>query len=232
MTTPILQLVAARSEADNLPRSPLDLSLAAGDFALIETPGQRRGTALADLCIGLAPLVSGQVRFRGRDWATLPAQHADALRGHVGRLFHTPLRPDTPNVAERVMLRRLHHTRLPREAVLAEASALAMRFGLPGLPAGPARLLTEPDLLRAACVRAFLGAPDLVLLELSPAAQGDDLVQALLAVGAEARGRGACVVWLVGTPHRLRDRSIRPSHRLRLADVGLIALNRAQVDAT
>ena len=231
MTTPLLELQAARGEAEHLPIAPLTLSLGAGDFAIIETLGPRRGAAFADLCAGLAPLQSGAVRFRNRDWATLPAQHADALRGRIGRLFHAPLQADTPDVAERVMLRCLHHTRIPRDQVLAEASSLARRFGLPGLPSGPARLLTEPDLLRAACVRAFLGMPDLVLLELQSAAQDVALLQSLLAIGAEARGRGACVVWLARAGQRLRERSIRPTHRLRLSDAGLTAAARPVFEA-
>jgi phospholipid/cholesterol/gamma-HCH transport system ATP-binding protein len=96
-----------------------------------------------------------------------------------------------------------------------------LRFGLPGLPAGPARQLTDPDLLRAACVRAFLGQPRLVILELPGPAQQDDLLPALLEVGAEARGRGVTVMWVAGAGPALRDRSIHATHRLRLNDSGL-----------
>ena len=222
----VLELAAARSDADHLPPAPLSLSLDEGDFALIEALGPRRGAAFAGLCCGLAPLAAGEVRFLGRDWARMPPEHADALRGQIGRLFLAPLRDDVPDVAERVILRRLHHTRIPRDAVLAEASALARRFGMPGLPSGPARLLNEFDLLRAAFVRAFLGKPRLVILELAPAAQTDEFLQALLAVGAEARGEGACVMWIVVAGHALRGRSIRPTHRLRLNDRGLTAPGR------
>lgn len=222
----MLELEAARSEAEHLPRAALSLSLAPGDFAVIETLGPRRGAAFAGLCSGLAPLVAGRVRFLGRDWAAMPAEHADALRGQIGRLFHAPLRDDTPDVAERVILKRLHHTLLPREAVLDEAARLARRFGLPGLPIGPARAMNEFDLLRAAFVRAFLGQPRLLILELSPLAQDAAMIETLLSVGAEARGEGACVVWLAVGGQQLRGRSIRPTHRLRLGDAGLTAVSR------
>jgi phospholipid/cholesterol/gamma-HCH transport system ATP-binding protein len=92
---------------------------------------------------------------------------------------------------------------------------------LPGLPAGPARYLTEADLLRAGCVRAFLCQPRLVILELPGAAQQDDLLRTLLEVGAEARGQGVTVMWLIGPGPAMRDRSVRPTHRLRLSDAGL-----------
>ena len=207
-----------------MPLSALDLTLAAGDFALIEVLGSRRGAAFADLCCGLAPLASGAVRFLGRDWQTTPPAHADALRAHIGRLFHVPLRQDTPDVANRVLLARLHHTRVPEATVRAQATSLAVRFGLPGLPAGPARALTDPDLLRAACVRAFIGEPRLVILELPVTAQQDELLAALQEVGAEARGRGVAVMWLAGIGPALRDRSIHATHRLRLTDRGLAAV--------
>lgn len=219
---PVLAIDAARGVGEHQPYAPIDLALAEGDFALIEVPGPRRGAGFADLSAGLVSLTSGHVRFLGRDWREVPDGHADALRGHIGRLFYQPLRPETPDVAARVLLARLHHSRIPEAALRDEAAGLALRFGLPGLPAGPARLLSPPDLLRAACVRAFLGRPRLVILELPLAAQHDDLLSALLDVGTEARGRGAAVVWLAQTGPALRNRAARPTHRLRLTDAALL----------
>nr|WP_294520966.1 ABC transporter ATP-binding protein [uncultured Rhodopila sp.] len=228
MAVPVLALDDARGISDTLPRAAMRLELCEGDFAVIEVPGPRRGAVFADLCSGLAPLASGQVRFLGRDWSTAPREHADALRGHIGRLFHQPIRADTPDVAARVLLGRLHHTRIPEAALRMQAVGLAQRFGLPGLPAGPARLVSEPDLLRAACVRAFLGSPRLLILELPMAAQGEDLRSALLGAGAAARGQGAAVMWLAAPGPALRDPVVRPTHRLRLGDAGLSPIRRME----
>jgi phospholipid/cholesterol/gamma-HCH transport system ATP-binding protein len=219
---PILVLEAAKGGSERLPLGALNLTLSTGDFALIEIGGPRRGAAFADLCTGLVPLTSGRLRFLGRDWHSTPQRHANALRGHIGRLFNPPMRADTPDVAKRVLLAQLHHTRTPEVVLRSQATSLAERFGLPGLPAGPAHRLTDSDLLRAACVRAFLGQPRLVILELPMTAQQDDLVPALLAVGAEARGQGVAVMWLAGAGPVLRDRSIRATYRLRLSDAGLL----------
>jgi phospholipid/cholesterol/gamma-HCH transport system ATP-binding protein len=225
-TRRVLELEAARGAGEHLSHAALDLVLSEGDFALIEIPGPRRGAGFADLCSGLSPLGGGDVRFLGRDWRTMPWDQSDALRGNIGRLFYRPLRADTPDVAKRVLLARLHHTRTSEAALRAEAAELALRFGLPGLPAGPARLLPERDLLRAACVRAFLGRPRLVIVELPAAAQGDDLRHALLSVGAEARGRGTTVIWLASAGQAWRDASVGPTHRLRLSDAGLTPVRR------
>ena len=64
-------------------------------------------------------------------------------------------------------------------------------------------------------------APWMLALALPLAAQQDNLLSALLDVGTQARGRGAAVIWLASPSQALRDRSIRPTHRLRLSDAGL-----------
>jgi phospholipid/cholesterol/gamma-HCH transport system ATP-binding protein len=230
-TEPVLALEAARAVGEHLPRGALDLLLAEGDFALIEVPGPRRGAGFADLCCGLTPLASGSVRFVGRSWGSIPWAHEAALRGRIGRLFFRGMRPDIPDVASRVLLGRLYHTRIPEAELRAEAAALALRFGLPGLPSGPARFFSEPDLLRAGCVRAFLGEPKLVILELPMAAQADDLLPAVVSLGTEARGRGAAVIWLAAAGPALRNRSIGATYRLRLDDAGLLPVRRLEPGA-
>ena len=228
MPVPVLLLDGAQGIGENLPRAALRLDLHAGDFAVIEVPGPRRGAAFADMCSGLVRLAGGEVRFLGRDWSKMPDDHADALRGHIGRLFHQPIRADTPDVAARVLLGRMHHTRVPEAGLRAEATRLALRFGLPGLPAGPARQVPEAILLRAACVRAFLGEPRLLILELPVTAQQDDLLPALLAAGAAARGLGAAVLWLAAPGPALRDPGIRAAQQLRLSDAGLSPIRRME----
>jgi phospholipid/cholesterol/gamma-HCH transport system ATP-binding protein len=229
VSTAILTLQAARGDAARLPAGALDLALAAGDFLVVETPGPRRGAAFADLCMGLTSMLSGRVTFLGRDWVDMPPDLANALRGRIGRLFARPLRADTADVAARVLLGRLHHSRLPQAALLAQAADLALQFGLPGLPSGPARMVSGPDLLRAACVRAFLGRPSLVIVELPLATQSDDLLPCLFEAGAAARCDGAGVIWLAESGPALRDRSLRPTQRLRLTDAGLVPARRPTV---
>ena len=227
-TAPILALSGARATSDLLPDAAMELAVTEGDFVLIEIQEPRQGGAFGDLCAGLEPLDAGEVRFLGRDWRATPDRLADALRGRIGRLFQQPLREDTPDVAARVLLARSYHTRVADDVLRAEATALALRFGLPGLPAGPARLLSDTDLLRAACVRAFLGEPLLVVVELPPTSQEDTLLDALLGAGAAARSRGAGVIWLAMPGPALRERSIAPTLRLRLSDAELAPVRSAR----
>ena len=84
---PVLHLAAALPPEDGaLPNVPLDLRLMPGECALIETLDPERGTALAELCSGMAALRRGEARFMGYDWAGLDRERAAALRGRIGRI--------------------------------------------------------------------------------------------------------------------------------------------------
>jgi hypothetical protein len=94
-------LTGAIANGPFLPWGPVDLVLRPGDFALMETPDARRGAAFANLCSGLVPLASGSVRFFDRDWSAVPREYADAMRGHIGRLFHHRMRTDASDISAR-----------------------------------------------------------------------------------------------------------------------------------
>ena len=108
-----------------------------------------------------------------------------------------------------------------------EATRLACAFGLPGLPLDRPADLSPRDLARAACVRAFLGRPRLVLLESPVSGQHTELTAPLLNAIAGARSRGAAAIWLTRSDLVWRDHSIAASQRLRLGEHGLAPARRA-----
>lgn len=207
MSAPVVELDGARAApeavwadaATEAELPPLDLRLAPGDAALVEVPEPRHGRALAALCAGLPKLAEGRARFLGSDWAALGRRAAEALRGRIGHVF-AEAGGWLPylSVEDGILLPRLHHGEASEAALRAEALALAARFGLDGLPAGRPAELPELDLARAACVRALLGRPRLLLLD-RPLRQGlwrEALAAPLLAAVAEARAGGAACLWL------------------------------------
>jgi len=213
---PILQLDRLVPEGFET-LAPLTLSLGPGELMLVETEDARSAGALADCCCGLAAPAAGMVRFEGRHWAALPGQVAEALQGRVGRVLSAGGWLPHLTVAENVLLPLLFHTPVAERLVLEQAAELACRFGLPGLPLGQPGTLPPADQLRAACVRAFLGAPLLLLLELGfeetlPAEMLPPLLDAL---GA-ARARGAGCLWFTGLPRLLRDPAIPAARRILL----------------
>ncbi len=232
---PVLELDGARPAPDEVwadaaaeaELPAIDLRLGPGEGALVEAPDQRWGRALAALCAGLPPLAEGRARFLGQDWAALPRARAEALRGRIGHIFaeNGGWLPHL-SVEEGILLPQLHHSRRPEAVLRDAAAALARRFGLDRLPESHPAELPALDLARAACVRALLGEPMLLLLE-SPLRRGlwtEDLAGPLLTALAEARGRGAGFVWLSARPSAVWDEAgLRGARRFRLSAHGLQA---------
>jgi phospholipid/cholesterol/gamma-HCH transport system ATP-binding protein len=223
----VLELeAAALAEATSLP--PMSLRLAAGELALIEAPEPSLAAAFADLAAGLLPAASGAVRFLGLDWAELTRDSASALRARIGRVFGDGGWIAHLDVATNVILPALHHTSRSEERLRERAAELAMQFGLPGLPLSRPAQLPRADLARAACVRALLGEPRLLLLE-SPLQRGVmlELERPLLDACARLRRGGGAVIWLTQTAAIWNDPAIPAAHRLRLSDHGLARAARA-----
>ncbi|WP_439596432.1 ABC transporter ATP-binding protein [Falsiroseomonas sp.] len=195
--TPLLEVEAARPVPGASPiQGAVTLHLAPGDLALVHAEDPAMARALALICAGLVRLAAGQVRFLAQDWAALPRVPAQALRGRIGLAPGDGGWLPHLTVADGMLLACRHHTDLPDAELRSQAVALCKQFGLPGLPLRHPAELNRVDLARAGCARAFLGAPELILLE-SPLDQetADLLAEPLLAALAPARERGAAALW-------------------------------------
>jgi phospholipid/cholesterol/gamma-HCH transport system ATP-binding protein len=194
---PVLDVHAACPAPDASPiGGPVELRLAPGELAVVRAEDPAMARALALLCTGLVPLRAGRIGFLGQDWAALPRQPAQALRGRIGLAPGDGGWLPHLSVADGMLLARRHHDDTDDAALRDEAEALARLFGLPGLPLEHPAELTRADLARAGCARAFLGSPALVLLE-SPLDRetADMLAGPLLQALQPARARGAAAIW-------------------------------------
>jgi len=228
-SAPVLDLAAARPQvgADEAPALEIDLRLMAGELALVDARHSARPAWLADLSCGLVPLAAGTARFLGRDWSAVPREYADALRGRIGRVFFSGSWIGFMDVSTNILLPQLHHTRDHPRELRDRATALCCAFGLPGLPLVRPGELAASDLARAACVRAFLGDPALVLLESPVQGRFTNLMAPLLNALAAARDRGAAAVWFTRSDLVWRDPSIPATMRLLLGEHGLMPTMRA-----
>ena len=200
----------------------LDLKLAAGEFALIECPSAEWAAHFADICCGLHPLQYGVVHFMGRNWADITDMESNALRGRIGRVFHDAAWVGFLDMETNILLSQRYHTRRELPELRSMALELAHEFGLPGLPVGTPGRLPPTDLARAACIRAFLGEPLLIVLEY-PLPPGDvELPVALINAISHARNHGAAVIWLTPDDAVWRDRSVPVTQRLHLSEEGLV----------
>jgi len=228
----ILELTGVTVEADPAYDSPLwnvSLRLGPGELALVRLERGAVRLPLADAAEGLAEHYDGTATFLGREWRTVPAGEGAALRGRIGRVFDAVGAAGAGwvshlDVDENVMLAQRHHTRRPSAEIEAEAAKLARMFGLPGLPRGRPALARVTDLQRASCVRAFLGAPDLILLERPAQGVYPEIMAPLINAVRSARGRGAAVMWLTDTPAVWGDRGIRPTWRCVMSGSQMLVL--------
>ncbi|TLU74183.1 P-loop NTPase family protein [Lichenicoccus roseus] len=222
-TDPVLELAAARPFFDQsaLPNTRFDLRLMAGECALVVTHDADRATALSDLCSGMLDLRDGAVRFMGYNWSELGHEQTYALRGRIGRLPQRGAWIGMLRTHINILLPLLHHTREPLDSLVDQAVELARQVGLPGLPIGRPEAMPEADLMRAACVRAFLGEPRLLLLEHSISADSDELITPLLNLLTRALDRGAAAICFTRDSRLWRTQAFPLAHHLHLLEDGL-----------
>jgi phospholipid/cholesterol/gamma-HCH transport system ATP-binding protein len=111
--------------------------------------------------------------------------------------------------------------------LIAEATGLARLFGLPGLPAERREATRRQALLRAGCVRGFLGSPDLVLVHDQLLDRTSELAIPMAHAIAATRARGGAVLWLTAAMVAPAAQYIEADHVYRLGDAGLLRMRRA-----
>ena len=194
----------------------LSLSVCSGELVLIRIARLEQTSTFADACGGIIQPTRGGVYFLGRNWSALPPDQANALRGRIGRVFATGNWINHLSLMENILLSQLHHTRRSVRQLRDEAGELAGQFGLPGVPLDLPGDILAADLQRAACVRAFLGRPALILLEEPTAGIYLEIISALMNAVREARERGAAVIWLTRKNLIWNDQTLPVTQRYRL----------------
>ena len=221
--TPILELVGVlpHKRANRLPATLFDLRVGPGECVVIEARDRALASEFADLCCGLGGSHGGRVCFLGRDWAGASNEYVAAMRGRIGRTYGPSGWIEFYGTDVNILASQLHHTRRPVHELREAAAALAQHFGLPGLPLARPGVLPASDLVRADCVRAFLGEPRLVIVDGSEVEQIADLRLALLSALTAVQSRRSAAIWLTGSDEIWRDRTLPTTKRLHLTDRGL-----------
>lgn len=186
----------------------VSFAIRAGELVLVRLGNDQARVPVADAASGIIRPDEGSVRSLGQDWNELPSRRADVARGQIGRVFAGTGWVSDLTVEENITLAQRHHTNRPDADIRSEAAALAKRFTLPGLPQGYASAVRRQDLQRAACVRAFLGQPKLLILEEPTAGVYPQIMTPLMASLREARARGAAALWLTADQNVWNDRGI------------------------
>jgi len=210
-----------RFDAVTLPselcRTPLDFTLHCSELALVRMPNLERAAVFADLVCGVRAPHAGAVRFLRRDWRHTSRRDVDRARGAIGRLFARGGWIDHLRVVDNMLLAPAYHSNRPLRDLLSEINARCQAFGLPGVPLDQAETLAPGDLQRAACARAFVAEPRLIVLE-GPLRQiFPDALAPLMNAIRQAQQRGAGVLWLTTSREVWNAPLIHADQRLRLA---------------
>ncbi len=190
--------------------------LRAGDLLLVLLERENEKLPLADAAEGLITPLHGEVRRSRQNWETMTAEAAANHRGRIGRVFENSGWINDLDVDENIILAQLHHTDRAESEIVSEAEELARLFELPGLPAGRPSAIRRQDLRKAACIRAFLGQPELILLENPSRDVYEDIIAPLVNMVQGARQRGVAVLWMTSEPEVWRNPGIRANLRAKM----------------
>ena len=227
--TPALSASGVRVRARGaLPALTLDFVLCPAELHLIHSRHKERSSDIVDALLGLSDAGTGSVRFLDRAWHQLNMREACELRRAVGRVQDRGNWMEARSVMDNVLMPIRHHTILSEQEMRGLASALARQFGLPGLPLLLPGDCAPGDLERAACVRAFLGRPALVVLEHPMAFEDSALLVPLINAIQQVRRRGGAVLWFTEHASHAAEASLSADRHRELVDTQLIDLKRSR----
>ncbi len=193
---PVLELTGVTFSASP-DRSPLDLSLRPGGFVFL------REFSVSLQLLGIAPVIRGSIRFKGRTWQERSVAESERDLRRVGTVVNPRSHParvwvGNLDVDENVVLASQFDPSRRSCRVEERAAVLARNFGLPeGLPAGRPAEASPAELILSQWVRAFLRDPlDLLVLENPLEGAPSGSTRALAREIERVRGEGAAVLWV------------------------------------
>jgi phospholipid/cholesterol/gamma-HCH transport system ATP-binding protein len=206
----------------------LDLDLPRGNVILLQVDDEADASELVDLCAGLADPHAGRVHFLGVDWTTRTPSERMHRRRRIGAVIQSDAWPAHVSVIDAVLLAGAYHFDRPHAEMIDHATELARLFGLPGLPSGRRETTPRRALIRAACVRGFLGTPDLVVVQDQALEQTPDLAVPMAQAVSAARDRGAAILWIAASLTAPAAQFVEPDQVLRLSEHGLVPVRRTR----
>jgi len=184
----------------------VNLVLKGGELALVTLERGYGHSPLADIAQGLIVPDRGGVYFMGKNWKEMRPGAAAAARHRIGRVFQGGGWISNLNVDENITLSQRHHTNLPSEEIYREAEKLGVFFGLKNLPHSRPAHVGRSLLRRSGWVRAFLGNPELILLEDPLKDAYTEVLHYLMKGIAGSLSRGCAVLWIT-SDFRILDQS-------------------------
>ena len=219
MSDALLEFRSAALPLPDLSRTrPLSFALRPGEVGLVSLPDEVFGLPIADAACGLVSPASGEVHFRGSDWARMGASEESRQRGAIGRVFEGRAWMSNLDLDENIVLASVHQGR-SRVECLREAAELAAKLGLAAIPAKRPSWITPRESLLAQWTRALLGGKPLLVLELPTRAIDAREAARCAAVLAERLKAGAAALVVESSDHLAWLRNLPVSFTLTAQDV-------------
>jgi len=174
----------------------ISFRLEEGQLMLIRVDEGSDHLPLADAAQGLIAPSSGAVRFMGEEWWKMGARREAKMRGKTRRIFETESWISNLDVMENLLLSEFHHTHRHTDDLVAEAQSLARAFGLTEIPNGRPAQQHVATLRRLDWVRAFMGHPELILLDRAALGISRRDIALMIPAVRTALHRGAAVIWI------------------------------------
>jgi phospholipid/cholesterol/gamma-HCH transport system ATP-binding protein len=206
----------------------LDLELPRRSVTFIQVDDESDASALVDLCLGMTDPSAGHVRFLGVDWASRTPRERMFRRRRIGAVMQTDVWPAHMTVLDSVLVAGSYHFKQTRAEMLAHATELARLFALPGLPTGRRETTPRRALVRAACVRGFLGSPDLIIVQDGVLEQATELAVPMAQAISSARDRGGAILWIATSLTAAAAEFVEAEQVLRLGEQGLVRARRGR----
>jgi phospholipid/cholesterol/gamma-HCH transport system ATP-binding protein len=206
----------------------LDFELPRRSVALVEVDDEADAVAMVDLCVGMTDPLAGHVRFLGVDWTSRTPRERMNRRRRIGAVMQTDVWPAHMSVLESILLAGAYHFNRGRDEMIEDATELARLFALPGLPTGRRETTPRRALVRAACVRGFLGTPDLVVVQDPVLEQSAELAVPMAQAISTATDRGGAVLWITASLAAQAAEFVEPEQVLRLGEQGLVRARRGR----
>ncbi len=203
--------------------SNVDFSLNRGEVALIMIEEGREHIPLAPLAQGLLTPDSGKVYFNGKCWEEASPGRQSLMRGRIRRVFEHYGWVTNLDIMENLCLAESHNTQRPMEEIRQEVCSLARRFGMDGVPDARPTRVHSLLLRKLEWVRAFVGTPDLIILERPFAGAPKADATRLLDAVCEASLRGVAVLWIADDLRVFEGRGMVNVRRFRMSGDNMLA---------
>jgi hypothetical protein len=188
--------------------------LGPGGLAMVRPGMDDHLTPWGDAATGMTELAAGEVRFAGHAWQEMAPDRVSQERARIGRIFAERAWLNNLDLDENILLPWRYHTARKDAELLAEADALARDFGLPGVPRVRPSAAGRRELRLAGWVRAFMGAPALLVIDRPMNDAPPGALDPLVAKANERLAAGAAALWIAGSEAEWTHPGLKPALKI------------------